>query len=195
MRSAKISRLLDTIDDSIEGQKNVSVSDLVDALEKRGFGALLLMPALVTVLPTGAIPGVPAACAGVICLVAGQLAAGKKRPWLPGPLAKVSISRKKISDAIKRSKPYAEAVDELAQVRYEFLTKDAAQRIIAVLCIVLALMMGIVGFIPFAPVLFSLPVLLFAAGMCLRDGLLTLSGFVLCFVAVAALPLLFTLIK
>ncbi len=195
MRSAKITKLLDTLDDSIEGQKKVSLSDIVDALEKRGFGALLLMPALVTVLPTGAIPGVPAACAGVICLVSGQLAVGMKRPWLPGPLGNMSISGKKLSDALEKSKPYAEAVDDISEVRYEFLTKDVAQRIIAVVCFVLAIMMGIVGFVPFAPMLFSLPVLLFAAGMCLRDGLLTLSGFALCFVAVGLLPFLFTLVK
>lgn len=195
MRSAKITKLLDTLDDHIEGQKKVYLSDIVDALEKRGFGALLLMPALVTVLPTGAIPGVPAACAGVICLVAGQLAVGMKRPWLPGPLGSMSISGKKLSAALEKSKPYAEAVDDLSEVRYEFLTKDVAQRVIAVLCIVLAIMMGIVGFVPFAPMLFSLPVLLFAAGMCLRDGLLTLSGFALCFVAVGVLPFLFTLVK
>lgn len=195
MRSTKLTKLLDTLDESIDGQKEVSLADIVEALEKRGFGALLLVPALITVLPTGAIPGVPAACAVVICLVAGQIVIGLKKPWVPSPLGRISISRKKLSNAIEKTKPYAEAVDEFAMPRYEFLTKDASQRVIALLCMALAVLMGMIGFVPFVPALFSLPVLLFAAGICLRDGLLTLSGFAFCFVAAIALPFLFALLK
>ncbi len=195
MRSTKLTKLLDTLDETIEGQKSVSLADIVEALEKRGFGALLLVPALITVLPTGAIPGVPAGCAVVICLVAGQLVIGLKKPWLPSPLGKVSISRKKLSNAIEKTKPYAEAMDEFATPRYEFLTKDISQRVIAVLCMALAVIMAMIGFVPFVPALFSLPVLLFAAGICLRDGLLTLFGFAFCIVAAVLFPFLLAFLK
>lgn len=52
MRSAKLAKLLGNLDDSTDGQKEVSLADIVEVLEKRGFGALLLAPALITVSPT-----------------------------------------------------------------------------------------------------------------------------------------------
>src|SRR5262245_28933137 len=83
MRSAKLTSLLSDMDDSVSGQRKVTLADIVDALDRRGFGPLLVMPALVTILPTGAIPGVPALSGGLICLIAVQIVMGRKHPWLP----------------------------------------------------------------------------------------------------------------
>ncbi len=59
---------------------NVAVGTLVDALNSRGFGPLLLAPALIALLPTGGIPGVPSLCGVLIFLIAIQGSMGDRSP-------------------------------------------------------------------------------------------------------------------
>jgi hypothetical protein len=92
-------------------------------------------------------------------------------------------------------KPYAEALDEVVYPRFEFLTDTHIQRLIAVICVAISLVMAFFGFIPFLPMIASLPILMFAIGLSLRDGLLTLFGFVFSIIMIAALPFLFAFIK
>ena len=66
----------------------LSLVSVVETMQGRGFGPLLLAPTLMVLLPTGAIPGVPTLGALLIVLVAGQLVAGKRTPWVPGGCAR-----------------------------------------------------------------------------------------------------------
>ena len=45
-----------------ESGDTTSLGEVIERFEDRGFGPLLLMPALIALLPTGAIPGVPTLC-------------------------------------------------------------------------------------------------------------------------------------
>lgn len=194
MRSKKLVSLVDMLDKSIQGHREVKFKEIVDVMEGRGFGALLVFPALLTILPTGAIPGVPVCSAAMICLISGQLVLGKKHPWIPGPLAKFSMSKKKLEAALKKARPLAEAIDQFAHPRYEFLVKKSMQRCVAFLCMALAVIMAVIGFIPYVPALFSIPILLFAVGLSVRDGLLTMIGLACSLAAVLAVPFLFKII-
>ncbi|WP_339927585.1 exopolysaccharide biosynthesis protein, partial [uncultured Cobetia sp.] len=53
--------LLEELDREIEG--DISLGDILEHFNSRGFGPLLVLPALLVLLPTGAIPGVPTTCA------------------------------------------------------------------------------------------------------------------------------------
>nr|WP_053070786.1 exopolysaccharide biosynthesis protein [Halomonas sp. PR-M31] len=57
-----LTQLLEQLDDSDSGE-TIQLQDIVDNFETRGFGPLLVLPALIVLLPTGAIPGIPT-CVG-----------------------------------------------------------------------------------------------------------------------------------
>lgn len=54
--SSSLVDLLNQMEDEQEGKTRLG--DVIARFEDRGFGPLLLMPALIALLPTGAIPGV-----------------------------------------------------------------------------------------------------------------------------------------
>ncbi len=186
-RKNGLAATLETIEQETSGERIV-VGDIVAALEKRGFGPLLIAPALITALPTGAIPFVPAICAILIILFAGQMVLGAGNPWLPKKIKSYSLSRTKFQRLVKKSKPLIRWVDNCAQQRFEILTHKIAQRLIAALCIFLAGLIILIGFIPFAPTLPALAILLFGLGISMRDGLIILLGFAVVFCALLILP-------
>jgi len=80
-QAMKLKDVLDEVEKNADDSE-LSVGQVVEALEYRGFGPLLLFSALITVLPTGAIPGVPTVSAILIMFIAGQLVVGRSHPWL-----------------------------------------------------------------------------------------------------------------
>ncbi len=181
---------LEAIRDETDGEQ-ITVADLTAALRRRGFGALLVGPALITILPTGAIPGVPALCGVFIFVVSVQIVFGRSHPWLPKRLKTISFSRSKYSAGVQRVRPYTVWIDQFFHPRFEFLTTRPAQRVIAVVCVFLSVAMIVLGFIPFAPAILGVSILFFGLGLSVRDGLLAAIGFLLVGAAIVGLPFLF----
>lgn len=173
-----------------DGEK-VSIADAMDVMDYRGFGPLLLIPSIVTLLPTGAVPGVPAVCGVFMILLSLQIALGRKRPWLPEIIKKMSLPRQKLETAISDKKSFIAKIDNLLVERLEFLTKEKAQRATGLIISLLAVAMIGLGFIPFAPDLFALPILFFALAYTAQDGLFALIGYAFVAVALAFLPWMF----
>jgi hypothetical protein len=157
----------------------VMLGDVIQSLNSRGFGPLLMVPALLAILPTGAIPGVPALCGIMLCLLTAQIIAGRHYPWLPERLRAIRFRKGRMSAIIKRIRPMARTIDRVVSPRFEPLSHPAVQRLAAMVCFLLGVLMILIGFIPFMPSVLALPVLLFALGLNARDGALTLSGFFL----------------
>ncbi len=187
-----LTELLDTIKEDVSsGTKNkVTLGKVTRVIKQQGFGALLLAPAGILILPVGAIPGVPIACSVFITLIAGQIVIGREEVWLPKRLRTLSMSRSKFIQTVRRAKPFAKKIDTVVQARFEVLTTDFAHRIVASICIALAIPMAFIGFIPFIPMLLALPILFFSLGMCVKDGFLTLCGFGAAAALIFAVPCL-----
>ncbi len=79
--SMTLTSLLEQLDDADTGRK-IRLRDVVDIFQARGFAPLLVIPALIVLLPTGAVPGVPTLCGLFIATMAIQLTLGKRSPWL-----------------------------------------------------------------------------------------------------------------
>ena len=152
--------------------QDVSVGNVVSAFEQKGFGPLLMVPALITLLPTGAIPGVPAVCGILIIFIAAQILMGAKHPWLPAKLRRMSIRRDSLNRAVDKAIPYAEKIDKFIKPRWELMSGPIAMRIIAALSILLALSMIFLGFIPFAVAVPSAALTLMGLALSSEDGLL-----------------------
>ena len=77
MTNKALTETLEVLKEETKGDK-ISIGDIVEALNHRGFGPLLIGPSLLVVMPTGAIPGIPSLCALLIILIAAQIAFGKR---------------------------------------------------------------------------------------------------------------------
>ena len=94
-----ITAVLTTLRDDTDNDK-ISLGDIVSSLEGRGFGPLLMAPALIAFLPSGAIPGIPSLCGILIALIAIQKVFGKSHPWIPSRLRKADFDRERFSDGV-----------------------------------------------------------------------------------------------
>lgn len=176
--------VLDHIDDCAEGDK-LTLGEIVDSFGGRGYGPLLLALALIELLPTGAIPGVPTILAIIIVIIAGQLVAGRSAPWVPEKLRSKGFSRHKFEAARKKVRPFTQKMDKIVKPRLEQFTSPIAARVIAGICIALALTMPPLEVIPFASSIPSSAIGFFGIGLSAHDGLIILLGLIIAICAAA----------
>jgi len=164
-----ITEVLESVKENATGEK-VELGEVVEHLENRGFGPILLAPALVAFLPTGAIPGIPSACGILIFLIAIQMAWGKKHPWLPNKLTSIGFSQDKLGTVIDKISPYTKKVDRLFKPRLSLFSEGIVKRLIAVLCALAGLGMIPLELVPFAVMLPAFAIILAAVGLSTEDG-------------------------
>jgi len=174
--SAKLTSIVDAIEHGSHGSTKISVGDLMEAIESRGFGALLLLPALLTFLPTGGIPGVPGICAIMIILICGQMLFGRRHAYIPKKIKNLSIRRKKLETILDKSRPTLKFLDHFVTQRFSFMFQPLTERIIAGISILLALTFFPLAFIPFAVLPSAAAIVLMSLGLLSRDGLLVMLG-------------------
>lgn len=156
--------------------EQVPVDTLITALESRGFGPLLLAPALLALLPTGAIPGVPSICGVLIFLIAVQGGLGRQSPWVPKRLRQLSINRATLIRAIDRVRPVTRRIDRLFSPRLSLLTSRLASSLIFLACAVFGLVMIPLELIPFAATAPAFAITIAAIGISTRDGVLIIAS-------------------
>ncbi len=183
--------ILQTIQDETQGDK-ISFEDVIQALNHRGFGPMLVAPALIGILPTGAIPFMPNVVALFVLLIAVQILLGRTKPWMPKRIKNFSFSRQAYQNAYKKFRPYALWIDGFFHPRFEFLTGEMAQKLIAVMCIGLALSIVVLAFIPFMAAIPCMAILLFGLGVSVHDGLLSAIGVVFMMFSFLAIPLMWS---
>ncbi len=152
----------------------VSVDDMVDAVGPRAFGPLLLIPSLIMVSPLSGIPGAPTLAALVIVLVGVQMLLGQERVWLPGFVRRRSLRGAWLRSAAKRLRPLARLVDRLVGPRMEFVVRRPFSLVIAAVCIVMAMAMPPLEFVPMSSTVLATGIALLALALTVRDGVLAL---------------------
>lgn len=182
-----LTETLETLEEKIDGEK-ISFGEIVEALNSKGFGSLLVGLSLILVLPTGAIPGVPAFVGIFIMLVSAQILFGRDYPWVPNKLDNMKFNFSKYKRSVEKAKPYTEWIDGFFKNRLEILTHNGAKKIVAFITCILAATIIVIGFIPFLPMLPGLTILFFGLGLMTHDGLMTALGFVVLTIAAIVLP-------
>lgn len=175
--SNSIADLLDEIYD--ENSDKTSLGEVIERFEDRGFGPLLLVPALVALLPTGAIPGVPTICGITLFFICIQVAIGQKSPWLPRTLKEKKVDSDKLESAIDKAKPYVRKTEKLLKPRLTFLSDTPAKNVVAAYCAIAALCMIPLEALPFAVALPAFALCITALGMTNRDGVFLTIGMTL----------------
>jgi hypothetical protein len=169
--------LLDRIEAAAAGADPVSAGAVVDAVGHRSFGALLLVPGLVTLAPLiGDIPGVPTLMGLLVLLVSVQLVIGRRRFWLPQWMLRRSVAQDKVCKVIKWLRPVARFLDRISQPRLTVLTRGAGAYAVALSCIAIAAALPPMEFVPFSANGAGAALTLFGLGLIAQDGLLALIG-------------------
>lgn len=164
-----------------ETRERVSVADLRDAMGDRAFGALMLIFALPNVLPTP--PGMSTLLGAPLIFLAAQLTIGAPKPWLPRLISARSMSKADFTTLIQRLMPWLVRAERLLAPRFTYLVKAPAERIIGVICLLLAIILFLP--IPLGNILPALSICLFSLGILERDGVAALLGLVATIVSLA----------
>ncbi|WP_110689498.1 exopolysaccharide biosynthesis protein [Salinicola endophyticus] len=171
----KLTAIFETLDERVEDD-TITLGDIVETFNARGFGPVVLIPGLIALLPTGGVPGVPSLCGIFIALMAIQLVFGRRSPWLPRRLAQRGVSHARWHRITARAKPWTQRIDRLLQPRLTWLLGTLTQRLLALLMMLLGLSMMPLELLPFAAALPALVIVVMALGLTAGDGLMMLLG-------------------
>ncbi|MEM8551135.1 MAG: exopolysaccharide biosynthesis protein [Pseudomonadota bacterium] len=176
----------------------VSVADILSAVGRRSFGALLLVPSILVVSPFSGIPGVPTTAALVIVLICAQYIVGRREVWLPRFVLRRSMSRARLNKAIDTASPIIGRLDRLVKPRWTFLLGRLSIAALAVVIALLALTLPPLEILPFVSTTTGIIIALLSLALLARDGLLALLALALTTVlgttlAVVVLPAVTTL--
>ncbi|MGF1457034.1 MAG: exopolysaccharide biosynthesis protein [Alphaproteobacteria bacterium] len=152
--------------------ERVSVGYIVDGLQHRAFGFLMLILALPCCLPF--LYGVPQVVSIPMLFISGQIAIGRDHPWLPGSLRRRSFTRAAFQDMAARAKRYVGWAESISQPRLTFLTSGLAERLFGVLMVVFCCSIAVP--LPMTNTVPGIAVAIMAVGFIERDGLMVLGG-------------------
>jgi hypothetical protein len=178
-RDERLSRALIRIARDAEGER-ITLGDLLAALRGRAFGAMLLVFAFPNMLPSP--PGL-AAVLGLPLVVLATLMMVGRDPWLPPFIARRGLTTATFRSMVERATPWIQRAERLLRYRLALLTTASAQRLVGLVCLIVALLLMLP--VPFGNMMPSLAICVLALGVLERDGAWVLAGLVLAVLAAA----------
>ncbi|WP_421726674.1 exopolysaccharide biosynthesis protein [Bauldia sp.] len=159
-----------------DSSAEITLGDLSDAMEERAFGLLILILALPCCLPFVYV--LPQLVSLPMVVLAWQMAAGRRAPWLPEALRKRRLPVASLLDVVDRTRRYGGGfVERLAHPRLTRMTGDRGTRLIGALMIVPSL--SILVPLPLTNTVPGFGVSLVAVGLIERDGLFVVGGLII----------------
>lgn len=153
----------------------LSLHEVVDRFGERGFGALILVLALIAMIPWP--PGGKAVFALAIILMAVQLTMLRHDVWLPRWAGRASVSRGFYRSASGKILGLVRRFESLSRPRLLFMTGKVADILIGLVAVVMALMMGTSA--PLIDVLPDIALVLFGLGLMARDGVILIGAWLM----------------
>lgn len=171
--------IVEEITQAGDDEETIAVRDIMESVGQRSFGPLLLVPGLVLLSPLSGMPGVPTLGAVVVLLIAGQMLLGREYFWVPQFIMRRTVRRQRMSKAGRVLAPVARVVDMLVKPRLVALTRPPVNYLMAVACMLIALMMPPFEAIPFANVVTAAGITAFGLALIAHDGVLVVLAFTL----------------
>lgn len=165
------------------GDPQAKFGDVIDRLDERAFGFLLLLLALPCCLPFVYI--LPQLVALPMLALAGQMAMGRHHPWLPKKLHERAFSIAAFENVLARSQKYVGWVERISHPRLLPITSSAGARVTGALLLIPAA--SILVPLPSTNTIPGIGVAVASLGMIERDGLLVLGGLLIGFLWVGLL--------
>ena len=156
--------------------ETITLGELRDRLARRGFGLLMILLALPTLIPV-LPPGSAAFIGFLYILLSLQMLFGKDEPWLPKRLNRYRLSARVIAALRTRGIPFLRRVERFSRPRPLLLDERIVSRGVAFVVLVLGIVL--LSPLPFLNTLPALAVLLMGIGLLNRDGVFIAAGLLL----------------
>jgi len=163
-------------------QGEVSLGELLDSVGRRSFGPLLLVCGIIVFWPI-TIPGLPSIMAVLVLLIAVQLLLRRNYFWLPHWLLRRKMKEQKLRKVVRFLLPAARVADRVVHQRLPRFTGAVCARVVAVVCMCLALIIPPLELLPFSSSTVGAALTLFGLALIAQDGLMVLLGLAFCAVA------------
>lgn len=171
--AATASELLSQTLEAFPDEK-VQVGALIDYLDDRGYGLLLLLLALPMCVPN--VPGISTPF-GFLLLIPGLgMMLGARRPWIPGFIARRTIDRKALAGTINAAAPMVRKLEALFRPRLSFVTAAPFTVLLGIQVLVMALVLILP--IPGGNWPPGMSVAMTGLAILQRDGVLAIASFV-----------------
>lgn len=161
----------------------LTVGQMLEQFDSRAFGAMLLVFGLLNCLPLP--PGSSTILSLPILLLAPQIAWGSDVPWLPRKLVDHPLKRDDLRGLFRRLTPIVRRMELVTRPRVEILFGPIGERLIGVVCTLLALVLVLP--IPLGNLAPGATVAVLALALLQRDGLMVLLGYLMAAVSVGLL--------
>jgi len=174
----KTSELLEDIIHAIKGE-HITLRDLLSMMGESGLLLLCAFLSLPFLFPVS-IPGVSTVFGAGIVLISAAITLNRL-PWLPQKVADRRLESGKLRPVLERGVKFLRKIDRFFKPRLIGLTSGAVMNRVNGLVLMAAglLLMAPLGLIPFSNTLPGVAILLLAAGISQRDGLVVLGGYVM----------------
>jgi hypothetical protein len=163
------SELLDDLVDAFPGEKT-SVGALIDQLDSRAHGVLLLVLALPMCIPN--VPGISTIFGVLMMLPALQLVMGSRRLWVPQRVRSWEIDCAPLRKTLRAAIPPLKRVEYLIKPRWSRLTRFPVTILVGLQTLLMAFILILP--IPFANWPPGMTVAMTALALLQRDGVLML---------------------
>ena len=151
----------------------VTVREMLDAAGTRSFGPVAVVAGLIVLAPViGDLPGVPTLMGVLVVLTGGQQPFRRDYIWLPGWLSRRQVSRHRLHKALAWMMKPARFVDRHTAPRLTWVMTRGGNLLLALACLVVALALPVMEFVPFSGNGGGLALLAFGLAMIARDGIL-----------------------
>lgn len=174
--SQKLSSTLRDLIGRLQGQ-TITLRELMEAIGEQGLLLMCAIASLPFLIPVS-IPGVSTVFGAAIIMISLAITLNRL-PWLPARILDKKMETARLVPALEKGINIVSKLDPYIRPRMPALTTGlVANRIngIALMTAGILLMMPL-GFIPFSNTLPGVAILLLAAGMIQRDGLIVLGGY------------------
>ncbi|MEA5534597.1 exopolysaccharide biosynthesis protein [Crocosphaera sp. XPORK-15E] len=178
---AKLSTELEKYFWSEDRSSDVKLGDILELTGERIFGFLLVILSLPSALPVPA-PGYSTPFGILIFLLAVQMIAGSKIPWLPEKMKKGSMKLETVQKFIKAGNPWLKRIEAITRPRMTYICTSVPGRVIIGVAICLMAISMMIP-IPGTNTLPAIGIFITAFGLQEDDGFISLAGLVVCVIA------------
>lgn len=133
-----VSSLLEELQNAFPDE-TVSVRELLDRLDGRAFGLLLLLLALPMCIPN--IPGISTIFGILMVAPALQMIFGSKQVWLPRRIRSWEFKREHLQAAIKGAIPIVKRIEKLVRPRWSLMVRPPITILLGLQTLIMALIL------------------------------------------------------
>ena len=157
--------------------ERATLGELVARLDERGHALVLLLLAAPNLTPGPSMPGFSTLFGVPLCIVALEMALGRRTLRLPRLLANIAVPRRRVANLVLKLEPVLRRTERLLRPRLPDPGTPSRVRAIGAACVLLGAVLALP--IPLFSLVPATAVVLIALGLLARDGVAVICGLTL----------------